>query len=458
MFWDAEVFVLPVLAAVHPAAARAMVEYRIRRLGPARRLAADRGLAGARFAWESAADGTEVTPLWMTNRQGRRVLVRTGEQEDHIVADVAWAARRYADWTGDAAVLDGPGRELLLDTARYWASRARWDDDGLAHIDKVIGPDEYHVGVDDNAYTNVMARWNLRRAAELAERAGGATPDEIPAWRRLADALVDGYDPASGRYRQFAGFDELEPLLIGELTRPPVAADLLLGRDRVGAAQVVKQADVLMLHLLVPEETAPGSLEPNLAWYGPRTAHGSSLSPAVHAALLARAGDPDRALELFRLACRLDLDDLTGTTAGGLHVATMGGVWQALTTGFLGLRPSGDALDLDPRLPEAWDAVELRLRYHGVRLRVRAGHDQLELATDGPVPVRLPGLPEGTVIPPGASWRRAGQEWKEGPGPGLGPSASRQGPPDPATAGRSAGAAAGRTGEARMGGMRPPRA
>ncbi|HEX2374628.1 MAG TPA: beta-phosphoglucomutase family hydrolase [Actinomycetota bacterium] len=380
VFWDADVFVLPALAAVHPAAARAMVEYRIRRLEPARRLAAERGLAGARFAWESAADGTEVTPEWATDRTGRPMRILTGEQEDHIVADVPWAACRYADWTGDTALLEGPGRDLLLDTARYWASRARWDEDGLAHIDKVIGPDEYHVEVDDNAFTNVMARWNLRRAAALAERAGGAASEEIAAWRRLAGALVDGYDPASGRYRQFDGFDDLEPLLIGELARPPVIADALLGRERVEATQVVKQADVLMLHLLVPEETEPGSLEPDLAFYDPRTAHGSSLSPAVHAALLARAGDPERALELFRLACRLDLDDLTGTSAGGLHVATMGGVWQALATGFLGLRPSGEALVADPCLPAAWEAVELRLRYRGRRLRVRATHDGVELA------------------------------------------------------------------------------
>ena len=109
VFWDADVFVLPVLAAVHPPAARAMLEYRIRRLAPARRLAAARGLAGARFAWESAADGTEATPQWATDRQGRRVRIRTGELEDHIVADVAWAACRYVDWTGDTALLDGPG-------------------------------------------------------------------------------------------------------------------------------------------------------------------------------------------------------------------------------------------------------------------------------------------------------------------------------------------------------------
>jgi trehalose/maltose hydrolase-like predicted phosphorylase len=379
VFWDADVFVLPTLAAVHPAAARAMVEYRIRRLEPARRLAAERGLAGARFAWESAADGREVTPQWTTDKLGRPIRVLTGEQEDHIVADVPWAACRYADWTGDTALLEGPGRDLLLEGARYWVSRARWDGDGRVHIDKVIGPDEYHVEVDDNAFTNVMARWNLRRAADLAERAGGASAAEVEAWRDLAGALVDGYDPASGRYRQFDGFDDLEPLLIAELARPPIIADALLGRERVEATQVVKQADVVMLHLLVPDELEPGSLEPDLAYYGPRTAHGSSLSPAIQAAMLARAGDPDPALVLFRLAARLDLDDLTGTSAGGLHVATMGGVWQALTSGFLGLRPAGDTLEADPQLPVSWTAVELRLRYRGRRIRVRATADGVEL-------------------------------------------------------------------------------
>jgi trehalose/maltose hydrolase-like predicted phosphorylase len=391
VFWDADVFALPALAAVRPGAARAMLEYRIRRLPAARRLAAAWGRAGARFPWESAGDGNEVTPLWLHDAKGRVVPIRTGELEEHIVADVAWAACRYADWTGDRAFLDGPGRALVVETARYWAARLRLDGAGRAHIDDVIGPDEYHEGVDDNAFTNVMARWNLRRAADLVEGLGGVAAEEARTWRRLAEALVDGYDPATGRYEQFAGFHHLEPLLITELARPPVDADALLGRERVDRAQVVKQADVLMLYLLVPEETAPGSLAANLAWYDPRTAHGSSLSPAVHGALLARSGQPDRALEPFMLANRLDLDDLTGTTPGGLHVATFGGVWQALALGFLGLRPSGEALTLDPHLPAAWDAVELRLRFHGRRVHVRAGHDRLEATADGPVRVEVPG-------------------------------------------------------------------
>ena len=120
-----------------------------------------------------------------------------------------------------------------------------------------------------------------------------------------------------------------------------------------------------MLHHLVPDEVVPDSLAANLDFYEPRTAHGSSLSPAIHAALLARARRPDRALELFRIAARLDLEDLTGTTAGGLHLATMGGVWQALAFGFLGLRPSGHALDIDPCLPGEWDGLALRFRFRG---------------------------------------------------------------------------------------------
>ena len=168
VFWDSDVFVLPFLAATHPPAARAMLEYRIRRLPAALEAARRLGRLGARFPWESAADGWDVTPRSAFDQAGRLVRIRTGELEEHIVADVAWATACYLDWTGDGEFADGPGRDLLVQTARYWASRIRLDRDGRGHIYGVIGPDEYHEPVDDNAFTNVMARWNLRRAAELA--------------------------------------------------------------------------------------------------------------------------------------------------------------------------------------------------------------------------------------------------------------------------------------------------
>jgi trehalose/maltose hydrolase-like predicted phosphorylase len=382
VFWDSDVFVLPFLAATHPVAARAMLEYRIRRLDAARAAAAREGYSGARFPWESAGDGDDVTPSHARLPTGEIARIRTGEAEEHITADVAWAAACYVDWTGDAEFAAGPGRELLTETARYWASRVRFSD-GRAHLYGVIGPDEYHEPVDDNAFTNVMARWNLRAAARV-----GGDEAERADWLRVADALVDGYDPMSGLYEQFAGFSRLEPLVIADVApRRPIAADLLLGRERTAAAQVLKQADVLMLHHLVPDEVAPGSLLANLDFYEPRTAHGSSLSPAIHASLLARAGRFREALRALRIAARIDLDDLTRSTASGVHLATMGGVWQALVFGFAGVRPRGDALVVDPRLPLAWGALELRLRFRGSPLRLRIDRGGVEL--DAPAGLEL---------------------------------------------------------------------
>jgi trehalose/maltose hydrolase-like predicted phosphorylase len=407
VFWDADVFVLPALAAIRPAAARAMLEYRIRRLPPARAAAADRGYAGARFPWESADDGTDVTPRQWRGPRGEVVAIRTGDYEEHIVADIAWAATEYVAWTGDAGFLAGSGRDLVVDTARYWASRIRLDATGRGHIDGVIGPDEYHEVVDDNAYTNVMARWNLRRAADLIDRAEG-DHTEAARWREFADALVDGYDGASGLYEQFAGYRALEPLLVAQFAEPPVAADLLLGAERVAGSQLIKQADVLMLHHLVPEDVAPKSLAANLDYYEPRTAHGSSLSPAIYAALFARARQPERALALFRVAARLDLDDLTGTTAGGLHLATMGGVWQALAYGFLGLRARADVLEIDPCLPGAWDALTLRLRFRGQPIGLRADHDTLRVACRDPLFVRVAGSTPQRCGPPACTFTLEG--------------------------------------------------
>jgi trehalose/maltose hydrolase-like predicted phosphorylase len=402
VFWDADVFVLPVMAATRPRAARAMLGYRLARVDAARRRAQAHGVRGAFWPWESTDDGTDVTPATGRDRNGAVVPILTGTAEQHIVADVAWAAVHYAQWSGDTEFLHGAGSALVTEGARFWASRVDRDRAGRAHIRNVIGPDEYHECVDDNAYTNVMARWNLRAAAALADDSRAAEADEVAQWREIADALIDGYDPTTGVYEQFTGFADLTPLRIGDIARPPVAADLLLGRDVVRASQVVKQADVLMLHHLVPEEVARGSLDANLAHYAPRTAHGSSLSPAIHAAVWARAGRPDHALDMLRIALHLDLDDLTGTTAGGLHVATMGGVWQALTFGFLGLRPVHDGLSLDPHLPATWTALEVTVRFRGGRVTVRAGHHDAQITCERPLTVRLgPARRAVTVTPPG---------------------------------------------------------
>ena len=351
-----------------------------------------------------------MTPTSARDRSGRIVAIRTGALEEHVVSQVAWAACCYTEWSGDREFARGPGRLILTETARYWASRIRLEPDGRAHIFGVIGPDEYHESVDDNAFTNVMARWNLRRAAE--DPADDVGVGEQSRWLELADALVDGYDPNTGVYEQFAGFNRLEPLIIEEVApRRPIAADLLLGADRVARAQVLKQADVLLLHHLVPDEVVPGSLEPNLRFYEPRTAHGSSLSPPTHASVQARARDFDRALESLQLASRIDLDDLTGSTASGLHLATMGGLWQALAFGFAGIRPRHGALQVDPFLPPSWSAMEMRVQFHGSRVRVRIEQAQLILMTDRPTALVV-GSRRFTSVSGKIEFRRSGSEWE----------------------------------------------
>lgn len=387
VFWDSDVFVLPFLAATHPRAARAMVEYRVRRLPAAREAARAERCRGARFPWESATFGNDVTPPWVRDQTGQVVPIRTGESEIHIVADVAWASCCYADWSGDAQFAAGPGHRILVETAQYWASRIRVESGG-AHIYGVIGPDEYHEPVDDNMFTNVMARWNLRRAAASVRAHGGVDDAEVSGWLDLADRLVDGYDHETGRYEQFAGFDGLESVLIADIApRRPIAADLLLGRDRVRGAQVIKQPDVLMALHLVPDECAADSLEPNLDFYEPRTAHGSSLSPGVHASVLARARRFDDALRWLRVAADVDLADVTNTTAAGLHLATMGSVWQAFAWGFVGVRARPDALAVDPCMPDTWEELELSVRYHDIPVRVLVRADSATITADGPVTV-----------------------------------------------------------------------
>ena len=392
VFWDTDVFVLPFLAATHPPAAGALVGYRVARLAAARRAAARGGFEGARFPWESADSGDDITPVALPDASGKVVRVLTGEQEEHITADVAWAMARYQSWSGNREMLPAC-HDLIGETARYWASRMRVDADDRGHIDGVIGPDEYHENVDDNAFTNAMARWNLVHAASLV---GG---EEAARWRSRAAALVDGFDAATGRHEQFAGYFGLEPLTVADL--PPAADPVaVLGWDHVQRAQLIKQADVLMLHLLVPALAGAGSLGADIDWYEPRTTHASSLSHPVHAAALARAGRLDGALSYLRQAATIDLDDREGRTHEGLHIAAMGGVWHALVHGFAGLELHGQNLHLHPHLPPHWEALEFQVILHRAAFRIRVLPDRVVVRSQDGRRVRVGGR---------ASWVEVGR-------------------------------------------------
>lgn len=425
VFWDTDVFVLPFFIWTHPPTARALLAYRYRTLPAARAKASRFGYSGALYAWESADTGDETTPPFGSLPDGTPIPILTGVQEQHISADVAWAAWQYWRVTGDDDFLAEMGAELIVETARFWASRAEDGSDGRLHITGVIGPDEYHESVDDNVFTNVMARWNLRTAAEVCDRLATLDPSgwsklqlrlaldggEVSRWRAVADALVDNFDPDSLVYEQFNGFRQLEETRAAELAPRPFGGDSLLGVEHVRRTQVVKQADVLMLPLTLPDVAPADVWRANYEFYEPRTSHGSSLSPAVHAAVAARVGAVDDADAYFRLAAGIDLDNRMGNASQGVHIATMGGLWQAAVMGFGGVRAEADALRIDPHAPTTWKGLSFPVRWHGTRVQVDVVPDTLRLRLEGPATVGVGTAPASRLESGRFVARRQGDGW-----------------------------------------------
>ena len=431
VFWDTEIFVLPFFMYSHPQTARTLLAYRYRNLPGAREKARQMGHKGALFPWESADRGVETTPPYGYGPDGEIVPILSGLLEHHISADVAWAAWEYWKVTADDEFMKTMGAELLLETARFWASRSSRDDEGRYHIRMVVGPDEYHEGVDDNAYTNGLARWNIRHAVEALrwlestdKRAAvtlrnrlGVTNRELSAWLEVADRLVDGLDPETRVFEQFAGFFGLDDVPPEKLRPRPLAADLLLGREVTLHSKVVKQADSVMLCYLLSNEIDKATTEANYRYYEPITSHGSSLSPAMYGAVAARIGDREAAEEDFRMAMSIDLGDNMGNAARGLHMATMGGLWQAAVMGFAGVRRADESLAIEPRLPSTWHRFSVPLRFRGARLlldvRKSRGGEWLSLTVDeAPIRVVLDG--RECELPIGVHrYRRDDGPWEE---------------------------------------------
>jgi len=379
VFWDTEIFALPFYTLTLPAAARALLLYRHLTLPAARQRAAAAGCEGALFAWESADTGDDVTPEVVVSPTGESVPALTGHLAHHVSADVAYACWQYWRATGDDDFLLEAGAELIVETARFWACRFRRGADGRHHIDDVIGPDEYHVRVDDNAYTNGMARWNLsaavqvatllrarwpRRWAALSQR-WGLAPEELLHWEEIAAHVHSGLDARTGLIEQFRGYFELEDIDLADLEPRTAPVDVVLGRERVQRSQLIKQPDVVMLLHLLWDAFPPEVREKNFRYYENRCAHGSSLSPAIHALVAARIGDMRLALRYLRQAASIDLGAHVGDASGGVHIGALGGLWQAMCFGIGGLQLPDSGPLLSPRLPAGWRALAFSIRWRG---------------------------------------------------------------------------------------------
>jgi trehalose/maltose hydrolase-like predicted phosphorylase len=382
-FWDTEVFMLPLFIYTAPHIARNLLNYRYRNLPGARRKAAENGFEGAQFPWESADTGDEVTPTWVPHYADRTQLVRiwTGDIEIHISADIAYAAQQYWKLTGDDAWMVEFGAELILDTAKFWASRAEWNASLERYeYNEVIGPDEYHEHVNNNAFTNRMAQWNLQLAVEMLDWLHTKAPDKAAQLvslldltpERLAkwqDVIAKVYLPGGpgGVIEQFEGYFKRTDVDLAAMEPRTQSVQTIFGIQGANDTQVLKQPDVLMLQYLLADDYSDAVVKANYAYYTPRTDHtfGSSLGPSIQAIMACRVGLPDDAYEHFIRAVRADLRDVRGNAGDGIHGASAGGTWQSVVFGFGGLRVHQDGWELQPRLPSHWKRLAFKFFYKG---------------------------------------------------------------------------------------------
>lgn len=386
VFWDTELFMLPLFTFTQPDIARNLLLYRYRRLNPARAKARANDFEGAQFPWESAEVGDEVTPTWVSHWADRTRLVRvwTGDIEIHITADIAFAVMQYWWATGDNDFVRDYGAEMILDGATFWASRAEWNEaEGRYEYTDVIGPDEYHDHVDNNIFTNAMAKWHLETALELLDWLDANTlekaaelrasldlnTERLAKWRDVIEKVWLLEDAETGLMEQFQGYFGLDDPNLADYEPRTRSMHEILGIEGANEAQVIKQPDVLMLLFLMRDRVTPEQIRVNWNYYDPRTDHtyGSSLGPSITAIMACEMGDPDLAYEHFMRAARADLFDVRGNAADGIHAASAGGLWQAATMGFGGLTLSPTGWTVEGHLPSHWSRLAFSFLYQGER-------------------------------------------------------------------------------------------
>jgi len=414
VFWD-ELFIFPFFNYRMPEITRSLLMYRYRRLGEARAAAAAAGHKGAMFPWQSGSDGQEETQTFNLNPRSRRWLPDNSYLQRHVGSAIAYNVWQYFQVTHDAEFLRSYGAELILDIACFWSSIASFDDErGRYEIRGVMGPDEFHDGYPDsatpglnnNAYTNIMAVWVLCRAlevldllsdlrrAELTTRLG-LSAEEIARWGDISRRMFVPFHE-DGMISQFEGYEKLREFdwedyrtRYGNIQR----LDLILEgeNDSANRYKLSKQADVLMLFYLFSAEEIgelferlgypfeKDSIPRNITYYTDRSSQGSTLSRVVYGWVLARSDRP-RSMQFFAEALQSDVADIQqGTTAEGVHLGAMAGTVDLVQRVWTGIEIKGDILRLNPELPEDIERLDMRIRYRRHSLDLQLTRDSLKV-------------------------------------------------------------------------------
>jgi len=398
--WDVDIYTIPFFVYTTPQIARSLLHFRFTLLPAAKSHARKMSTLGALF------------PPYTINGDDASVSHVTGTAQYHVNADISYALVKYLKATKDTPFLIRAGLETLVETSRFFADLGFWRSEGSAsfHMHAVTGPDEYTTVVNNNLFTNVMARFNLEQAADAVDRVREEHPEEfariaaqlnlrateVTEWRRCAKAMYIPFDEGLGIHPQDDFFLDRE---VWDLSRTPdelLPIALHYHPLVISRFQVIKQAEVVLAIFLQGERFTSTDKRRNYEYYDPITTGDSPLSAIAQSIVAAEVGYHRHALAYFRRALFTDLADVHGDTADGLHIANAGGVWAALVYGFGGLRDYDDTLSFDPRLPEGWAKLTFRVRWHGSRLRVSVSQDELRFAIEksGPassVPISVRG-------------------------------------------------------------------
>ncbi|MFG6119390.1 glycoside hydrolase family 65 protein [Thalassobacillus sp. B23F22_16] len=381
-FWDTEIYMIPVFLMTAPELAKQLLIYRHSILDRARERAKEMGHEkGALFPWRTI-NGGECSSYFPA-----------GTAQYHISADIAYSYIQYYHVTGDDDFLKDYGAEVLLETARLWMDMGHFRDDGTFAIDNVTGPDEYTCVVNNNYYTNAMAKYNLEWAYRIYEKMKDWEKDESGTifarldfqeeeadyFRQAAEAMYLPYDDKLQINAQDDSF--LNKAVWDFENTPKQHYPLLLNYHPLTLYryQVCKQADTVLAHFLLEDYSDNETIRNSYDYYEAITTHDSSLSSCVYSMMAAKLGNIEKAYHYFEETARLDLDNTHGNTKDGLHMANMGGTWMAIVFGFAGLRIKEDGLHLSPQLPEQWESYAFHLHDHGSAIKVQVSWEGVEL-------------------------------------------------------------------------------
>lgn len=373
-FWDSEVYCLPYYLFKNPVAARSLLEFRYDTLPQALERAKDLDCVGACFP-VATIDGTESCTLW-----------QHASLQFQPTSGVAYALRHYWRATGDDRFIAEKGLELFVQIARFLTSRCQYSLRKKAWgYYAVMGPDEFQMMVNHNAYTNFMGARSLEAALEALEWARthapadwarvtakvGVTPDETALWKEIAANMYVPVDTSTGIFEQHEGFFDLPHVDIKAIPADQFPLYHHWSYDRIYRNDMIKQPDVLLFLFLHNRSFTPEQKRANYDFYEPRTIHESSLSPSIHSILATELGKHREALDFFRFATRIDLDNYNRNTREGLHLTAIAGAWMNIVYGFGGFRSDGSVPTLAPVLPPNWKSYAFNLLYRGSLIGVR---------------------------------------------------------------------------------------